>query len=241
MSSEPPPRLEDLNFVGARLHSPDFEEARITDGHFAGAEISGFIGGLRINGVEVEPLIRAELERRCPERVLLRATDPRGLADGWATVKGRWEATMARAQALPQELLYERVDLEWSFVETLRHLIFATDCWLRRMVLQVPLPYHPWGLAGAWLTDPASLGVDAAASPSLEQVLPVRRQRQAEAEQTFANLTADQLGRICTPPETPGHPNRPEPVLHCLQVILNEEWLHNEYAERDLSVLQSRA
>ncbi|HUY62129.1 MAG TPA: DinB family protein [Candidatus Dormibacteraeota bacterium] len=241
MSSEPPPRLEDLNFVGARLHSPDFEEARITDGHFAGAEISGFIEGLRVNGVEVEPLIRAELERRSPERAQLRATDPPGLAGGWVIVKSRWEATLARAQALPEELLHERVDFEWSFVETLRHLIFATDCWLRRMVFQMPHPYHPWGLAGTWLSDPASLGVDGAASPALKQVVQVRRQRQAEAAQTFANLTSDQLERICTPPDTPGHPNRPEPVRHCLQVILNEEWLHNEYAERDLGVLESRS
>lgn len=241
LSREPVPRLEDLNFVGARLHSPDFEKARITDGHFVGAEISGSIEGLRINGVDVEPLIRAELERRSPERAQLRASDPAGLTAGWAIVESRWEATLARAQALPEELLHERVDFEWSFVETLRHLIFATDCWLRRMVLQIPHPYHPWGLAGAWLSDPATLGVDPDASPSLQQVVQVRRQRQAEAAQTFAHLTADRLDRICSPPDAPGHPNRPEPVRHCLQVILNEEWLHCEYAERDLGVLESRS
>jgi uncharacterized damage-inducible protein DinB len=148
---------------------------------------------------------------------------------------------MGRAQALPEALLHERVDFEWSFVETLRHLIFATDCWLRRMVLQMPRPYHPWGLGGAWLSDPASLGLDQKARPSLEEVGQVRRLRQAEVARTFATLKVDQLERICTPPDSPGHPNRPEPVLHCLQVILNEEWLHNEYAERDLGVLESRS
>ena len=171
---------------------------RITDGHFAGAEISGFIEGLRINGVDVEPLIRAELARRSPERALLRATGPRGLAGGWAIVERRWEATLARALTLPEELVHMRVGLEGSFVETLRHLIFATDCWLRRMVLQMPHPYQLWRLAGTWLSDPASLGVDAAASPSLKQAVRVRRQRRAELAQIFATLTADQLERICT-------------------------------------------
>jgi hypothetical protein len=29
-------------------------------------------------------------------------------------------------------------------------------------------------------------------------------------------------------------------VLHCLHVILNEEWLHHGYANRDLDVRDSR-
>jgi uncharacterized protein YjbI with pentapeptide repeats len=127
-------RLEDVNFSHARLHAPNFEGAKITDVWFYDADISGDLEGLRLNGVEVAPLVVAELERRFPERAKLRAADPEGLADAWAMIDDRWQATIARARKLPEPVLYERVDHEWSFVETLRHLVLATDCWLRRTV-----------------------------------------------------------------------------------------------------------
>jgi len=44
------------------------------------------------------------------------------------------------------ELLHERVDDEWSFVETLRHLVFATDAWVRRAILGQPSPWDPLDL-----------------------------------------------------------------------------------------------
>jgi DinB superfamily/Pentapeptide repeats (8 copies) len=232
-------RVEDANFSGARLHAPDFEGAKITDASFYGADISGEIGGLRVNGVEVAPLIEAELDRRFPDRTKLRATDPDGLAEAWALIEGMWQATVARARALPTPLLRERVDDEWSFVETLRHLVLATDIWLRRMVKGQARPYHPWGLAGSWLTDPASWGIDAAADPSLDEILAVRRERMDEVQAAIAAVTPEELDRVCTPPETPGHPNRSYPVLGCLHVILKEEWEHHQYAVRDLESLES--
>jgi hypothetical protein len=53
----------------------------------------------------------------------------------------------------------------------------------------------------------------------------------------IAAVTADDLERICIPPATPGHPTEAHSVLHCLHVILDEEWEHNRYASRDLDVL----
>jgi hypothetical protein len=42
-------------------------------------------------------------------------------------------------------------------------------------------------------------------------------------------------------PEGPGWPEpRAFPVRECLSVILNEEWEHRLYAERDLDTLESR-
>jgi hypothetical protein len=222
------------------LHSSSFEGAKITDGSLYNADISGDIEGLRVNGVEVAPLVEAELDRRFPQRVKLRASDPPVLAEAWAMIEDIWRMTVARAQALPESVLFERVDYEWSFVETLRHLIFATDCWLLRMVKQIPRPYHPWGIAGSWLTDPASLGIDPDASPSLVEVLEVRRGRMDMVKETMAALTAEELERVCVPPEAPGHPTEARTVLHCVHVILNEEWQHSSYANRDLDVLQSR-
>src|SRR3954453_13080720 len=207
--SLPGARIADADFSGARLHAPNFEGARITDAWFYGADISGDLEGLRLNGVEVAPLVMAELERLFPERGKLRASDPDGLADAWAMIERIWQENVARARGLPQPLLSERVDDEWSFVETLRHLILATDCWLRRMVRGVDRPYHPWGVAGSWLSDPASWGLDPAAEPSLDDILDVRRTRMEEMRQTIAELTLEELARVCEPPKAPGHPNGP--------------------------------
>ena len=236
----PGARLEDVDFSNARLHAPNFEGAKITDAWFYNADISGDLEGLRLNGVEVAPLVMAELERRFPERAKLRAADPEGLADAWAMIEDVWQATLARARKLPESMLYERVDDEWSFVETLRHLVLATDCWLRRMVKGMDRPYHPWGLAGSWLVDPASWGIDPEARPSLEDVLELRRERMDEVGHTIGAVTAEELERVCVPPASPGHPDRDHTVRACLQVILNEEWEHNRYARRNLEILDAR-
>jgi uncharacterized protein YjbI with pentapeptide repeats len=233
-------RLEDADFSGARLHSPNLEGARITDGWLHDADISGYIDGLRVNGIEVAPLVEAELDRRFPERVKLRAAEPQGLADAWAMIEDVWTRTVTRARNLPEALLHARVDDDWSFVETLRHLIFATDSWLFRMVHRIARPYHPWGLAGSFLTDPAALGLDNDANPSLDDVLSVRRKRMDAVKETIAALTSEELRRVCVPPESPGHPSEAHSVLDCLHVILDEEWEHSRYANRDLAVLEAR-
>ncbi|AIJ25086.1 hypothetical protein [Amycolatopsis methanolica] len=49
-----------------------------------------------------------------------------GLADiraGWATLESLWADTVARARRLLEEASHERVDGEWSFVETPRRLV----------------------------------------------------------------------------------------------------------------------
>jgi hypothetical protein len=233
-------RVEDSDFSGARFHGPNFENTIVTDGWFVNADFSGDVEGLRINGVEVHPLIEAELDRRSPKRKLLRATDPKEIGEAWEMLDEMWTVTIARARTLPEPLLYERVNEEWSFVETLRHMIMATDCWHGRMIQGVPHSYHRWGLAGPFLSEPERLGLDVAATPSLDEVLVVRQQRFNDVGATIASLTQTELERVCQPPSTPGHPNAPRTVLHCLHVILNEEWEHNRYASRDLEILDQR-
>jgi len=235
--SLPGSRTEDADFSNARLHAPNFEGAKITDGWFVGADISGDLEGLRLNGIEVGPLVLAELERLNPERAKLRATDPAGLADAWSMIEDIWAHTFARAEALPEALLHERVDDDWSFVETHRHLVMATDCWLRRMVKGIERPYHPWGLAGSWLADPASWGLDPDADPSFAEIAVARRERMAEVKETILEVTDAELTRECVPPGTLGHPTQNQSVLHCLHVILNEEYEHHRYAVRDLDTL----
>lgn len=233
-------RLENADFSNARLHAPNFEGAKITDAWLRDADISGDLEGLRLNGVEVAPLVEAARARLFPELVQLRAADPRSLAEAWAMIEATWQAAVARARQLPTAALDERVDDEWSFVETLRHLVLATDSWLRRMVKGIERPYHPWGLAGGWLSDPAAWGLDVDAGPSLDEILEVRRGRMDEVGQTIAAVTPEELERVCVPPDAPGHPSREHTVLACLHVILDEEWEHHRYAVRDLELLEGR-
>jgi DinB superfamily/Pentapeptide repeats (8 copies) len=162
-------RVDDLDLSGVHLHGTNLEGARLTETYLVDADISGDIVGLRLNGVEVEPLVRAELDRLYPDRVKLRASDVAGLREAWSMVERLWAATTERALRLPEAVQRERVGGEWSVVETLRHLVFATDCWLFRAIRLEPSPYHPWGLpwSGAGPEFTHAVGVDTSASPSL--------------------------------------------------------------------------
>jgi uncharacterized damage-inducible protein DinB len=170
----------------------------------------------------------AERVRLRAERDKLRATDPEGLADAWAMIEGLWSGTVARARKLPEPVLHEQVNGEWSFVQTHRHLVLATDCWLRR-------------LGGSWLTSPRRWGIDPDADPALDQVLALRRERMDEVREVITGVTPEELERNCVPPASPGHPRKDHTVLQCLHVVLKEEWQHHRYAVRDLAVLEKRS
>ena len=182
----------------------------------------------------------AERMRLRAERDKLKATDPDGLADAWTMIENLWSETVSRARVLPEPVLHEQVNGEWSFVQTQRHLVLATDCWLRRMVKGIAHSYHPWGIGGSWLTSPRRWGLDPDANPSFDQVLDVRRERVDEVREVIFNLTSAELERICVPPASPGHPSKDHTVLQCLHVVLKEEWQHRRYAVRDLQVLEER-
>jgi hypothetical protein len=232
-------RVEDVDLSGRRVHGANLEGARFTETYLAGASIWGDIEGLVVNGVEIEPLVRAELDRRNPERVRLRARDANGLREAWSMVESLWASATDRATRLPDEIQRRRVDDEWSFVETLRHLVFATDCWLSRGIDLDPHPYHRWGVAwsGAGLKWSTEVGLDISANPTLAEMLPIRTGRQSAVRDTLHRLTDGELAEVRTAPETPGHPSGDHSVLQCLHVILNEEWQHHRYATRDLDLL----
>lgn len=224
------------------LHGADLRGGAIYDARLRGVdlwdiEISGELKNVRVNGVDIAPLIEAELDRREPARAKMRPDDADGFREAWSILESRWAATMARAAALPEELLHESVDGEWSFIQTLRHLCFATDAWVVRMVLGEPSPWHsldlPWDEAPGWEGIPW----DRDARPSLEEVIALRAERQGTVRRVLADLTDDQLAATVDRVE-PGWPQVEDfPVLQCLRIVLNEEWHHRDFAERDLAVL----
>jgi hypothetical protein len=142
---------------------------------------------------------------------------------------------------LPPDLLHESVDGEWSFIQTLRHLVFATDSWIGRAILGDPSPWDPLGLPWDEMPDTPGVPRDRDARPSLNTVLELRRDRMSRVRQVIVGLTETSLDGVTVPVDGPGcPPARDFPVRECLLIILNEEWEHRLYAERDLDVLLAR-
>jgi DinB superfamily len=139
-------------------------------------------------------------------------------------------------------LLHESVDAEWSFIETLRHLVFASDAWVRRAILGDPSPWDPLDLPWDEMPDTPGIPRDREARPSLEEVLALRRDRMTTVRTVVDGLTEVSLTAHTEPVEAGGWPP-PEsfPLRECLLTVLNEEWHHRQFAERDLDTLERDA
>ena len=224
--------------IGTTFRGVDFIDVVMRGVAFGNVDITGEIGGLTVNGVDVGPLVDAELDRRYPDRAQMRPTDPAGFRAAWDLVEQLWAGTVDRARGLDPAQLHESVGGEWSFIETLRHLSYATDCWIRRALLGDPSPWHPLDLPWDEMPDTPGTPRDRAARPTLDEVLALRRDRMATVRQVIDNLTESSLNADTVPVEAPGWPEpRAYPVRKCLLIVLNEEWEHRLYAERDLAVL----
>jgi DinB superfamily/Pentapeptide repeats (8 copies) len=236
-------RFEEVDFSRSRFHNVYFRDTVIRGAWLQRVEVDGYIDNVTINGVDVGPLIEAELDRRDPDRTLLRPMDAEGFRTAWNVVVRRWDPTVQRARSLPEHLLHERVDGEWSFIETLRHLVFATDAWVLRAVLGDPAPFHPLGLVHSEMPVGTPLVPhDTEARPSLDEILAVRTERMATVARALDELTDEQLDATTQPVLEPGYPaSEPFAVRRCFNTVVNEEWLHREYAERDLARLEGRS
>ncbi len=148
--------LRGAEFIDVDLRGVRFVEANLSGVVMRGVQMEGadidapwlFDGEsvLRVNGVDVIPFVEAELNRRFPGRADRRAADPDGLRAAWAALERTWSATLDRAAAMPAGAVDESVDGEWSFAQTLRHLVLATDMWLGRAILEIEQPFHPIGI-----------------------------------------------------------------------------------------------
>jgi hypothetical protein len=245
-------RFERVDLSGAQLRSVDLTDARFRAVDLIGVvmrgvelynvDIHGEITNLTINGVDVGPLIDAELNKRNPLRAKMRPTNAAGFRDAWDIVERLWGDTVERARRLQPELLHESVGNEWSFIETLRHLVFATDSWIRRAILGDPSPWGALDLPWEEMPDTPGVPRDRDVRPSLETVLALRRDRMSTVREVIEGLTDESLGEQTVPVEGPGWPaSRSYPVRECLLIILNEEWEHRLYADRDLEVLGARS
>lgn len=192
---------------------------------------------LHVNGVDVAPLVDAELDRRFPGRELRRADDPDGLRAAWAALERTWGRTLGRVAATPDGTVDISIDDEWSFAQTLRHLIVATDTWLGKAILNLDQPFHPLGLPDTGFeADGGDTSAFTDAAPAYADVLEARADRVAMVRQFLANVTAADLA---TTRENPHDQRFPETTLSCIHTILEEEWEHHRYAVRDLDAIDA--
>lgn len=219
-------RFTRCSLAGAVVRGSDLTGLELEDPHLDEAS-------LWVNGVDVAPLVEAELDRRWPGRGLRRATTPDGLRGAWAALEGAWAAVVPTAAGVEDV----SVDGEWSFAQTLRHLVMATDAWLHGAVLGRPQPFH-------WIGQPFAEyeleGGDMAPfrePASYQEVLTARAEQQASVRTFLQGVTAATLAELRPHPWAPEHRVT---VLHCLQVVLHEEWEHQRYAVRDLRRVAQR-
>ena len=231
--------LQDVDLSRTRVRAAYLDGVRMTGVEVPDLEIYGELGRLVVNGVDVVPLVEAELDRRMPERALMRPSDAEGFRTAFATLDRLWAGTLDRARALPPEALHRQVDEEWSFIETLRHLGFAHACWVGGVVLGDPAPWHPLDLP--WDEAPTVDGVpwDRDVRPSLDEVLAVRAQRRTTVASVLDGLTDEGIATPVTSATPFLQDAEGLTVGQCLGVVLNEEWEHRLYAERDLSALSA--
>jgi uncharacterized protein YjbI with pentapeptide repeats len=234
-------RLRSVDMAGAQFRAVDLSGVVMRGVELVDVDIYGEIMNVKVNGVDIGPLVDAELNRRYPNRAKMRPADPAGFAEAWDVLARLWGQTVERARSLPPDLLHESVDGEWSFIETQRHLVFATDSWIRRVILGDPSPWDPLGLPWDEMPDTPGVPRDRAARPSLDAVLELRRDRMANVRQVIESLTDASLDSETEAVDGPGWPPpRSFPVRECLLIVLNEEWEHRLYAERDLDALEAR-
>ncbi len=239
-------------YTGARFDVADLRGVRFTDCDMTGVtirdcwlvnvSISGYLSNVTVNGVDVTDFVSAELDRRHPERVQFRegqtADDVRAM---WDTIERLWARAAERAGRLPAAALDRQVNQEWSFAQTLRHLVFITDAWASRTVLDEDMPYHPLGLPQSWYppADAAALGIDLTARPAYADILAARADRMAVMRRIVASLTDAGLARPCHRSPAPGYPDEERTVLDCVAVVLEEEIEHYRFAVRDLAELEA--
>ncbi|MEU8425468.1 DinB family protein [Micromonospora sp. NPDC048835] len=227
-------------FVDRDLRGARFNRSTLAGAVMRGVDVDGLDidapwlaeGTFLVNGVDVVPLIEAELNRRFPGRDLRQAKNPDDLRVAWAALETAWAAAVDRAVAMPEGAVDVSIDGEWSFAQTLRHLAFAADAWLGRAILLLPQPFHPLGQPHAeYETDGFDMSIFAVEQPTFAETLKLRAERQAMVRDFLAAVTPALLAE--TRPST-WWPEKQVPVLHCLHVIFNEEWQHLRFALRDL-------
>jgi len=221
-------------FWGADLRGARFRDVNLTDVEISHAwlvnvDIDALVEKVVINGVDVTDYVN-ERDPWYPLRAMLRPSDPEGMRAAWAALEDEWADTIARALALPEAKLHESVNDEWSFVQTLRHLVFAMDKWFTAPILGEG--FHPIGLPNSGSVDFPWPDLVYDLRPSVAEALAVRADRATRFRDYLTTVGTADLTRPVDVLE-----NGTNPVQECLYTVFEEEFWHDRYAQRDLAQL----
>ena len=217
------------DLTGATFRDVDLTNASISHARLVNVHIDAGIDGLVVNGVDVTAYVN-EHDPWFPLRSMLEPTDPAGLQATWSMIEQAWSDTLSLADSCADDDLHQSVDGEWSFVDTLRHLVFAIDKWFTSPVMGAP--FDPMGRPNSGSVDFPWPGLDQAARHTADEALETFRGRVEAVRDFIGSVTPTELDRHVEVLENGDHT-----VRECLWVVFEESFWHNRYARRDLAQL----
>jgi hypothetical protein len=218
-----------VNLEGATFRDVDFSGVRVSHSRLADVVIDAEIDRLVVNGVDVTAYVN-ERDEWFALRSQIRPADPSGMREGWHVISDAWVDAIERARTLDEGQRHASVDGEWSFVETLRHLVFATDKWFTVPILGGI--FHPMGISNSGSTGFGWPGIDATAAPSFDDAVAAWRDRSRQLREYIDHVEAAALTATVEVLE-----NGTTAVSDCIGVVFEEHFQHLRYALRDLDRL----
>jgi len=216
---------------GARFRDVNLTGAKISHAWLVDVDIDALVDKVVINGVDVSAYVN-ERDRWYPLRAMLRPSNPEDMRSTWSALEDEWAKTIGRARALPEDALHESVDGEWTFIQTLRHLVFAMDKWFTAPILGEG--FHPIGMPNSGSVDFPWPGLDYGLTPSVTEALAVRADRATRLRDYLASVATTDIARPVEVLE-----NGTNPVQECICTVFEEEFWHDRYALRDLAQLEA--
>lgn len=227
--------LSDAVFWGVDLRRATFRDvdlmgARISHARLADVAIDAEIDRLVVNGVDVTTYVN-ERDDWFALRSQLHPTEAESMRQGWHAFLAAWGNAIERVRSLPEEQQRASVDGEWSFVETVRHLVFATDKWFTVPILGGT--FHPMGLPNSGSADFGWPGIDEFADPTFEDAATAWQDRWGRLRKYLEAVEPAALKVEVAVLE-----NGASAVHDCIGVVFEEHFQHLRYATRDLDRLR---
>ncbi|NLJ54590.1 MAG: DinB family protein [Intrasporangiaceae bacterium] len=236
-------QFSQVRFDGSRFQNISWHNVTMSSVELVDVEIGGDVWNLRINGVDIGPLIDAELNRRDPDRHLVfqELRESRSVEDyrkGWGVIEHRWTELIDRVRELPEGSEHRSVAGEWSLVQTLRHISYAVAAWIERVALGVEDPFVdtdlPWDEAPADIPRP----VDRDARIALDDAVGVWRRRQQTVRDFLESLTTEDLERTVSTAGDSWPQVTDFPLAEAVHIAVTEVWEHHQFAQRDLHAIE---
>jgi DinB superfamily/Pentapeptide repeats (8 copies) len=224
--------LSDSVFWGVDLRKSLFRDADLSHSRFfhvsmSEVSVDGVIDRLVVNGVDVTNFVNTN-DRWYPLRNELSPADEVGVRSTWSRLMAEWEKLYAHVDDLSESVLMQSVNGEWSFRDTLRHMLFVHDKWFN-WPLGNQRTFSPIGLPNTGSQGGAWPGLDLASNPTYAETLIERRAQTQSFSKFVDNLNLAEL-----PDTSAVLENGDMPTIMCVHAILEEEFEHLRYAWRDI-------